>query len=55
MTPAQYKAERIRLNLTQAKLAKVLQIARETVARREAGQVQITEEMRRAILSLRRD
>ena len=37
MSPADYKALRETLGLTQAQLAERLGIARETVARREAG------------------
>lgn len=37
MSPADYKARRESLGLTQAQLAERLGIARETVARREAG------------------
>lgn len=37
MSPATYKARRESLGLTQAQLAERLGIARETVARREAG------------------
>jgi len=52
MTPTEYKQERKRLGLTQAALAALLGIARETVSRRENGKQQITEEAALALRSI---
>jgi transcriptional regulator with XRE-family HTH domain len=52
MTPAEYKQERQRRGLTQAALAALLGIARETVSRREKGHDKITEEASLALRSL---
>ena len=52
MTSAEYKQERQRLGLTQAALAALLGIARETVSRRENGKQQITEEAALALRSI---
>ena len=51
MTPAEYKALRCKLGLTQAGLAAVLGVTRKTINARENG-AKITEEARLAILSL---
>ena len=51
MTPAEYKAIREKLGLTQAGLAAVLGVTRKTINARENG-AKITEEARLAILSL---
>lgn len=52
MTPAEYKQERQRRGLTQAALAALLGIARETVGRREKGHDKITKEAALALRSL---
>lgn len=52
MTPAEYKQERQRRGLTQAALAVLLGVPRETVSRRENGKQQITEEAALALRSL---
>lgn len=54
MTPAQYRAERIRRGLTQAQLAELLDVSRVTVAKRETGApgAPITREAELAIRSL---
>ena len=51
MTAAEYKAAREKLNLTQAGLAALLGVTRETVTRREQG-AKITDEAALAIASL---
>lgn len=53
MSPAEYKAQREKLGLTQAGLAAMLGIPREAVVRREAGTQRITEEAAIALRSLR--
>lgn len=53
MSPAQYKAKREQLGLTQAGLAALLEVTRETVNRRESGEQPITHEAALAISSLR--
>ena len=52
MTSAEYKQERRKRSLTQAALAALLGIARETVSRRENGKQQITEEAALALRSI---
>ena len=52
MTPAEYKQERQRRGLTQAALAALLGLPRETVSRRENGKQQITEEAALALRSI---
>jgi len=54
MTPDQYRTHREQLGLTQAGLARFLQIARETVARRENGSQKIGVEAGLAITALRK-
>lgn len=51
MSPAQYKRER-KARGTQAIVAALLGVQRETITRREAGEVEITREMELALLSL---
>jgi DNA-binding XRE family transcriptional regulator len=53
MSPAEYRAHREKLGLTQAGLAALLGIPRETVGRREAGTQRITEEMCIALRALK--
>ena len=53
MSPAQYKAKREQLGLTQAGLASLLGVTRETVNRRESGEQPITHEAALAIGALR--
>lgn len=53
MTPAEYKAHREKLGLTQAGLAVLLGVPRETISRRENGIQSITEEMALALRALR--
>lgn len=53
MSPAQYKAKREQLGLTQAGLASLLGVTRETINRRESGEQPITHEAALAISSLR--
>ena len=53
MSPAQYRTKREQLGLTQAGLAALLEVARETVNRRESGEQPITHEAALAIASLR--
>ena len=53
MTPAEYKATRVRLG-TQAEVAVLLGVNRVTVAKRENGTMTITNEAVLAIQSLRR-
>lgn len=53
MSTAQYKAKRDQLGLTQAGLASLLGVTRETVNRRESGEQPITHEAALAISSLR--
>jgi DNA-binding XRE family transcriptional regulator len=52
MTPADYKAHREKLGLTQAGLAALLGVTRETVTRRETGTKPITMEAAMAIRSI---
>ena len=52
MTPAAYKQERQRRGLTQAALARLLGVTRETVNRRESGRDRITAEAALAIRGL---
>lgn len=52
MTPADYKRRRAALGHTQATLAKVLGLARGTIARRETGALPITSEAALALLSV---
>lgn len=52
MTPTQYRAQRIARHLGQGELAALLGVARETISRREAGEVEITREMELAISAL---
>ncbi len=52
MTREEYKHERTHRGLTQAALAKLLGVARETITRRETGEVEITREMEIAICAL---
>lgn len=52
MTPADYKRHRAALGHTQATLAKVLGLARGTIARRETGALPITSEAALALLSV---
>ena len=52
MTPAEYKKERQRRGLTQAGLAALLGLTRETVNRREKNHDKITEEAALALKSL---
>jgi len=52
MSPAEYKQKRQRRGLTQAALAALLGVPRETVSRRENGKQQITEEAALALRSL---
>jgi transcriptional regulator with XRE-family HTH domain len=52
MTPTQYRTARKSRGLTQAELAELLRLQRETITRREAGEVEITREMALAIESL---
>ena len=49
MTPEQYRAIRLRLGLSQAQLAERLEIARETISRRESGVYAIGREAQLAI------
>jgi DNA-binding XRE family transcriptional regulator len=53
VSPAQYKSKREKLGLTQAGLAALLEVTRETVNRRESGEQPITHEAALAISSLR--
>lgn len=53
MSPAQYRTKREQLGLTQAGLAALLEVTRETVNRRESGEQPITHEAALAISSLR--
>lgn len=53
MTPADYKAAREALGLTQAQLAERLGVTRATINAREAGRTPITEEASLAIRALR--
>ena len=53
MSPAQYKAKREQLGLTQAGLASLLGVTRETVNRRESGEQRITEEAALALRAIR--
>ena len=53
MSPADYKAHREKLGLTQAGLAALLGRPREAIVRREAGTQRITEEAAIALRSLR--
>jgi transcriptional regulator with XRE-family HTH domain len=50
MSPADYKAHRKKLGLTQAGLAALLGVPRESISRRESGKQAITAE---AVLALR--
>lgn len=52
MTPAEYKALRHKLGLTQAGLAARLGVSRKTVNARETGATRITEEAALAIRAL---
>lgn len=52
MTAAEYKRRRAALGHTQATLAKVLGLARGTIARRETGALPITSEAALALLSV---
>ena len=52
MSPAEYRAHREKLGLTQAGLASLLEVTRETVNRRESGEQPITHEAALAISSL---
>lgn len=52
MTAAEYKRRRAALGHTQATLAKVLGLARGTVARRETGALPITSEAALSLLSV---
>jgi len=54
MTPAEYRARRDTLGLTQADLAKELGVSRETVNRRESGEQTIDLEAALAIRNLTR-
>ena len=54
MSPAEYKATREKLGLTQAGLAALLGLAREAIVRREAGTQRITEEAAIALRSFPR-
>jgi DNA-binding XRE family transcriptional regulator len=51
MTGLEYKARREKLGLTQVELARVLEVTRMTVSKRENGKV-ITKEARLAITAL---
>lgn len=51
MSPAQYRRER-KARGTQATVAALLGVQRETITRREAGEVEITREMQLALLAL---
>lgn len=51
MSPAQYRRER-KARGTQATVAALLGVQRETITRREAGEVEITREMELALLAL---
>lgn len=51
MTPAEYKAERQRRG-TQTSVAALLDVHQETISRRETGDIPITTEAKRALLSL---
>ena len=50
MSPAEYRAHREKLGLTQAGLAALLGVPRESISRRESGKQAITAE---AVLALR--
>ena len=50
MTPADYKAAREKLRITQRELAERLGVTRATINSREAGRVRITKEAELAIL-----
>ena len=52
MTPAEYKAARLSLGLTQAELAERLGIPREAISRRESNIQRITLEAEIALRSL---
>lgn len=52
MTPAEYKARRLALGLTQDQLAAILNVQRETVVRRETGKQSIPEEAALAISAI---
>lgn len=54
MSPAEYKATREKLGLTQAGLAALLGVPRETISRREHGIQSITTEMELALGRLNR-
>jgi DNA-binding XRE family transcriptional regulator len=51
MSPAQYRRER-KARGTQATVAALLGVQRETITRREAGEVEITREMELALRAL---
>lgn len=53
MSPTQYKAKREQIGLTQAGLASLLGVTRETVNRRESGEQPITHEAALAIGTLK--
>lgn len=52
MSHAHYKRERKARGLTQAGLAALLDVQRETIVRRERGEVEITREMELALSAL---
>lgn len=52
MTPGEYKQLRKERGLTQAALAALLGVSRETIVRRESGALTVTEEAALAIQSL---
>jgi len=54
MSPAQYRALRLALGLTQGGLAERLGVPREAIVRREAGTQRITEEAAIALRSFPR-
>jgi DNA-binding XRE family transcriptional regulator len=49
MTAEQYRSTRASLGLTQAELAELLGVSRDTIIRRESGESQITREIEVAI------
>lgn len=52
MTPAEYRALRDQLGLTQVELAEALGVTSNTIARRERGELAIPAEAERAIMCL---
>lgn len=55
MSPAEYKEARVMLGYTQDQLAKILDVRRETIARRETGKGEIVREAELAVRWLLRN